>query len=147
MSPIGGPHAYFVRTLIDLISAQLDRSVLIDVQNPIQLDERTQLHPDIMLILRERSSRLIPTPSDVVLVVEVSDSTLAFDRRVKAPLYADAAIPELWVVDVAGERVLRHTEPTQDRYQSVVEVRRGERMLSQVSRTLTIEIAIDTLFS
>ncbi len=60
-----------------------------------------------------------PQPSDVRLVVEISDSTLGFDLKVKAPLYARAGIPEYWVVDIAGKRVIVHRDPSGGAYTSV----------------------------
>ncbi len=61
----------------------------------------------------------VPQPADLLLVVEISDSSLAFDRTVKAALYARAGIVEYWIVDVAGRRLLVHRDPSQGRYATV----------------------------
>ncbi len=63
--------------------------------------------------------KAVPQPADLLLVVEISDSSLAFDRTTKASLYARAGIMEYWIVDVAGQRLLCHRDPSQGRYSTV----------------------------
>ena len=129
-----------------MLNKLLDDTVAIDVQNPIQVNERTQVYPDLMLIPSARSSRMVPVPTDVLLVVEVSDSTIGLDRRIKVPVYAEAGIPELWLVDVGRERVIQHREPAEGKYAVITEVNRGDHVHATVSPTLTITVAIDDLF-
>jgi Uma2 family endonuclease len=84
--------------------------------NPTSLPE-----PDAIVLIKPhfeyRSQR--PRPRDLLLVVEVADTTLAFDLRVKALLYARAGIPDYWIVDLAGRRILVHRDPAEGVYQSV----------------------------
>lgn len=77
--------------------------------------------PDLIVLARPSHEILSgnPQPSNVRLVVEISDSTLGFDLKVKAPLYARAGIPEYWVVDIAGKRVIVHRDPSGGAYTSV----------------------------
>lgn len=69
-------------------------------------------------------------PEAVHLLIEVTDISLSYDRNVKLPLYAQARIPEVWIVDLAGEVIERHTEPTGDDYRHTEKVRRGETFQS-----------------
>jgi Uma2 family endonuclease len=128
MSPIGSRHASCVARLnVLLVSAVRDRAV-ISPQNPVTLDERSEPQPD-MAVLRPRSdgySQSHPRPGDILLLIEVSDSTLAFDRDRKAALYARAGIAETWVVDLEGDEILVLRSPQADRYTSVRTVRRGD---------------------
>jgi len=77
--------------------------------------------PDIVVLKRDISNftKCNPTPADLHLVVEIADTTLAFDRRTKAPLYARAGISDYWVLDVNRRQLLVHREPTRGGYASV----------------------------
>ena len=108
MSPLNAPHAYTVQILLYLFIRRLEQQALVWAQNPMRLDDGTRPEPDVML-LRYRADfyrHRLPTPADVLLVIEVSDTTLDYDREIKARLYAHAGIPELWVVDLNGKRVI-----------------------------------------
>ncbi len=107
MSPINAPHAGHVKRLIRLFTSRLGDRALISAQDPVQLGEDSQPQPDVAL-LKPRDdfyARSHPTPADVLLIVEVSDSTVDYDRDVKAPLYAPAGVPELWLVNLADGRL------------------------------------------
>jgi Uma2 family endonuclease len=84
--------------------------------NPTSLPE-----PDLIVLKRDFSNitNAHPGPEDLHLIIEVSDSTLAFDLRTKAGLYARAGIPEYWVLDIAGRRMIVHRDPRGGRYASV----------------------------
>lgn len=102
MAPIGSRHAGTVNDLTRRFVAALGNAAVVAVQNPLVLGDRTQLQPDFA-ILRPRADLYRgskPQPADVLLAVEVSDSTLLLDVQVKLPLYARAGVPELWIVDV-----------------------------------------------
>jgi Uma2 family endonuclease len=120
MVPIGEPHA----SIVDIISngiapARLD--VVVRTQGPVRLTEYSQPVPDVA-VLRASSHRYRdrhPGPADVLLLVEVSDSTLAFDRGVKLPLYANSGIEEVWIVDVTAGRIEQHTRPGDGIYRQI----------------------------
>lgn len=100
MSPVGTSHATCVRRLNRLFNRLPEERVLVDVQNPIELSDRTEPQPDVVL-LEPRSDYYQgkhPTASAVLLLVEVSDSTVDFDRNVKMPIYARSQIQEVWLV-------------------------------------------------
>lgn len=124
MAPIGPTHAGIVDLLADHLREQLGRRAIVRVQNPLRLSPRSEPRPDLV-VLRPRPdfyARAHPGSRDALLVVEVAESSLAYDRDVKVPLYARAGIPEGWVVDTAGRRTFVHTALAQDRYTAVREV-------------------------
>ena len=82
---------------------------MVTVQNPLRVGARSEPVPDLLLLkprsdfYRERH----PMPEDVLLLVEVSDTTLSYDRDVKLPLYAQSGVPEVWIVAVKADVVTR----------------------------------------
>ncbi len=126
MSPIGSLHAGTVNALTRLLVTVVGERAVVSVQNPVQLDDRTEPEPDFA-VLRPRSDdyrRATPRPEDVLLVVEVADTSLDYDRAVKLPLYARHGIPELWIVNLAAGEVEVWRRPAGDRYLSVTRVGR-----------------------
>ena len=101
---------------------------IVRVQNPIQLDDYSEPQPDVALLrLRDDFYRHAhPTPEDVLLIIEVADTTVDYDRLVKVPLYAKAGIKEVWVVNLPAEQIEIYAEPTGDSYQITKQIKRGE---------------------
>lgn len=127
MSPIGPRHAGCVINLNRLLLTHLGDRAVISPQNPVVIRPRSEPQPD-MLVLRKRDvsySRAHPTPEDVLLAVEVADTTARFDRIVKARVYARARIAEYWLVDVGEERVDVFRAPGVDAYAEINHVGRG----------------------
>ena len=129
MSPIGVPHAACVRRLIGVLSRHLGHVAVVDAQNPIVLGARDQPQPDLA-VLRPRGDgyREHPRAADLLLVIEVSDSSRAYDRDVKLPLYARAGIVEVWIVDLAGDRIEVYRAPASGGYGDERTVLRGETL-------------------
>ena len=121
MTPIGKKYAVCVRKLMNLFARHISQDILLDAQNPLYLSDEHEFYPDVFLLRRTPniSAGNIPIASDVTLLIEVSDSTLLFDRTTKVPSYALAAVPEVWIVDVRGERVLVHRNPLDGVYGQV----------------------------
>lgn len=119
MGKIGRRHAAAVRRLLQILSRQVrEEQAWLDVQNPIALDDYSQLQPDLTL-LRPRADAYEgghPQPADVLLLIEVVDTTLESDRTVKIPLYAQGGILEVWLVDLNGQRVTAYRQPQPDGY-------------------------------
>ena len=118
MPPIGSAHAGIVGQLTTLFGRAVGDDAVVWVQNPVELSDRSQPQPDVAL-LRPRTDfykRSRPVPDDVLLLVEVADSTLAYDRDVKVPLYARRGIVETWLVDVAGRRITAFGDPGTEGY-------------------------------
>ncbi len=125
MSPIGDRHASSVRRLTALLSSRLAEQAILSVQNPLRLNDISAPQPDLAL-LRPRADfySAHPRPEDTLLVIEVAEASLAFDRQVKAPLYGMNGIAELWIVDLLGQAIEVYRQPSARGY---LEVRRSNR--------------------
>jgi len=130
MSPIGDPHAACVRRLTALLSRLFAERAIVDVQNALRVGERYVPQPDLIL-LRPRAdfyATRTPRPADCLVVIEVSDTTADFDRRIKAPRYARDGVAELWQIDLPRDVVLVFREPVGEAYQAVRVYQRGETL-------------------
>lgn len=127
MTPIGGRHVACVVRLTDLLSRRLGSDTSVSVQNPVVLADRSEPQPDIAVLRRADglSGAWLPSPQDVLLVIEVADTSLEHDRDVKVPLYASAGIPEVWLVDLPGDQIKVYRDPGPDGYRDVRTVTRG----------------------
>lgn len=129
MAPIGNRHATCVRKL-NLILRKVGGRALVDVQNPLGVSEENDFYPDVVL-LRPRGdgyAGAIPNANDALLVIEVADSSLEFDRTIKVSRYAAAGVVELWIIDLKGSRIWVHRKPLEGDYGEVFEVRPGEML-------------------
>src|SRR6185295_17482417 len=127
MTPIGRRHAACVAELNRLLVPAVGNRALLWPQNPITLPNESEPQPDIVL-LRPRADRYRQDdarPEDVLLLVEVADTSQRYDRTVKLPLYSAAGIPEVWIVDLAGEVIEVYRRPTPSDYSQVERVGRG----------------------
>jgi len=128
MSPIGDRHANCVRRLIRAFAPHVDVAI-IDVQDTLVLGEHDAPQPDLTVLKpRADAYRTHPRPPDTLLVVEVADTTLTYDRDVKIPLYADAGIPEVWLVNLPADRIDVYRQPVAGHYASVRAVSRGDTL-------------------
>ena len=114
MAPIGTRHATCVNGLNATLGEGLRRRAVVSVQNPIVLGDDAEPQPDLSVVRppKQRYADAHPTPADIYLLIEVSDTTIIFDRETKLPLYARAGIPEVWIVDLNGRRVETYRDPT-----------------------------------
>ena len=116
MPPIGSGHAGVVKILIHIFSRAVGALALVDVQNPVSLGDNSEPQPDITL-LKPRDdfyTRSHPTPEDVLLLIEVADSSTYYDRSIKIPLYARYRIPEVWLMDLPHKRLEVYRNPMPD---------------------------------
>lgn len=121
MSPIGSRHAATVNRLVRVFTQKLGDRIILAAQNPVELDDYSEPQPDIAL-LRPRDDFYAsghPKPEDVLLLVEVADSTVKFDRTVKIPLYAEDGIAEVWLVNLPAQCIEVHRQPTVAGYQQI----------------------------
>jgi Uma2 family endonuclease len=142
MSPIGRRHAASVRRLNQRLSQLLGDKGLIDVQNPVRLGERSEPQPDVT-VLKPRADAYAtrhPQPDDVLLLIEVADTTLERDLEIKLPLYARAGIPEVWVVDLPGDGIRTHRHPVGEEYMDVRVARRGETLTPVLLPGVTVSV-------
>ena len=127
MTPIDPPHASIVDRLTRFWVTRLGTRAIVRVQGPVPTDPRSEPQPDLA-ILRERADfygQAHPTTSDVHLVIEVADSSLAYDHA-KLRFYARARIPEVWIVDIQGDQLEVYRTPEGPRYTDVRMLSRGE---------------------
>jgi Uma2 family endonuclease len=141
MAAMGSRHAACVRRLDALLNRLLAGAALVSPQCPIQLSELSELEPDLAL-LRPREdfyAERHPRPEDVLLVIEVSDTSAEYDAEVKLPLYARAGVPEVWLVDLGREIIEVHHRPATGTYRETLRVARGESFASRTVPGLELE--------
>jgi Uma2 family endonuclease len=128
MTPIGLPHAAAVVRLNHLFTARAAGRALVSPQNPLYLDDLSEPQPDLVLLLPRADfyAAVRPRPADALLVIEVADTSLGYDRDVKAPLYAAAGVRELWIIDLHGQALEIYREPSTQGYRQVRLARPGE---------------------
>jgi Uma2 family endonuclease len=141
MTPIGSAHAGNTNRLIESFArATAAGQALLTVQTPLRLDAYNEPQPDVML-LRPRPDHYKarhPSPADVLLLVEVSDSSVAYDRNTKLALYARFGVPEVWIVDIPGGGVEIYREPKEGAY-----ARRERLVGGELSPALVPQLTID----
>lgn len=127
MSPIGSGHSGTVIGLNHLLVQAVGGRALVAVQCPVRLDDESEPQPDFAVLKpRPDAYRTAhPRPADVLLLIEVADSSLAYDRTVKRALYARHGIPELWIVDLAAGEVEVCREPRGEGFENVTRTARG----------------------
>jgi len=142
MAPIGSRHLSCVVALTHLLVEQAQGRFFVSVQNPVRLSERDEPQPDLTLLRRrpDPAAPGPPDPEDVLAVVEVSDTTLSYDRNVKLPLYARAGISEAWVIDLKASNVEVHSEPAPDGYRESRSSGSGDLVISGVAEGLSVPV-------
>jgi Uma2 family endonuclease len=125
MTPVGPRHAFCVGFLIDWLVPRLAGRALLLPQLSLRLGARTECQPDLVLVRPPLTAyrNANAAPQDVLVLVEVSDTSPGYDQQIKVPLYAEAGIPEFWIVDLVNE-VQVHREPAGNRYRAVDQVGR-----------------------
>jgi Uma2 family endonuclease len=128
MAPIGSRHAYTVDAIARKLQRLLGDRQLVRVQNPIRLGELSEPQPDIAVVRDRSYAAAHPEAADVLLLIEVADTTLEFDRDVKLPLYARHGILESWLIDVAARQLSIHREPAEGEYRRIHRPTMGETL-------------------
>jgi Uma2 family endonuclease len=139
---IGSKHVGTVIKLGKLFERAVGDELFVSTQNPVYLDEYNEPESDIAL-LKPRDdfyTENLPTLADVLLLVEVSDSTLEYDRETKKILYAEAGIAEFWLINLKHNVIEFYTLPRNGNYQSVNILKRGETIQSETIKKLTLRI-------
>jgi Uma2 family endonuclease len=142
MTPIGPRHnASVAQTNRALVRAAGDDAIVLP-QGSVRLDLYYEPQPDIVL-LRPRSDFYASRhagPDDILLIVEIAESSIEYDRDVKAPIYAAAGIPEYWVIDLNTKLVWRDSSPERGEYQSVEQYSRGQSIAPLLLPTCVIAV-------
>jgi Uma2 family endonuclease len=142
MSPIGSTHAGIVNRLTRMLSAQLGGQAIVAVQNPIHLPQ-SEPQPDLAL-LRARDddyTRSHPDASDVLLIIEVADTSVDFDRTMKVPLYGRSGIPEVWLVDLLEGVVEVYRNPASAGYRTKQTYTSEDSLTAESLPGLTLSVA------
>ncbi len=146
VSPIGAAHASLVLRLNRVLVRLTGDHASVAVQNPVELSAESQPQPDLAL-LKPRAddyASWLPRPPDILLVIEVADSSVAYDRDIKIPLYGRAGIPEAWLIDLSGSGSIEiHRGPTPRGYRERVRPERGEAI--PVPGLAGVVVAVDDL--
>jgi Uma2 family endonuclease len=146
MTPIGPLHAAIVNRLTRLLGQYLGTTAIVSVQNPVRLSNYSEPQPDVM-VLRPRQdfyAKAHPQPEDVWILIEVADTTVAYDRDEKLPRYAAAGVPEVWLIDVSRQAIEQYSEPGQDRYHAMHLVERDQTL--QAKTVPGLRLAVASLF-
>jgi Uma2 family endonuclease len=131
MAPIGFDHAFSLTNLVMLFAKHVTRSAIIWVQNPILIKpSNSRPQPDLVLLKprNDLSPKSPPTAEDVILLIEVADTTIRFDRGVKLQLYAEAGVPEYWIINLRGDDIEVYSNPTGGTYKQTRKAKRGETL-------------------
>ena len=132
MSPIGSSHGATVNRSSTLLNRKVGDIAIVSVQNPIRLNDFSEPQPDIALLKPRKDfySKSHPTAEDVLLVIEVADTSVNYDRNVKLPLYARADIPEAWLMVLSRGIIEVHSQPKNGKYQKIHRLKRGKTLTS-----------------
>ena len=144
LNAIGSPHAAITNRLTRFFARlAVNETALLSVQNPLRLDAFNESVPDFM-VLRPRADDYRtghPSAADVLLLVEVSDSSLPYDRGPKLALYAKFGVPEVWIVDIAGAAIEIYRKPAEDGY-SMTERRTGGSLSPALLAGADVDVAV-----
>lgn len=143
MAPIGSHHASHLKRLINLFSGLIQKSAIIAVQDPLQLGDLSEPEPDFML-LHPRSDFYYenhPNNNDVLLLIEIADSSLEYDQNAKLRLYALHNIPEYWLLNVQDICLEVYRQPKNGFYAEKTTLRDGDKIILSQLDNISINIA------
>ncbi|HEY8599057.1 MAG TPA: Uma2 family endonuclease [Thermomicrobiales bacterium] len=142
ITPIGIRHMNCVNRAAKIIARNIGDEFILSVQNPIRLSNDGMPQPDLAVFADRGDDAPMPTDDEVLLAIEVADSTRDNDRQIKLPLYAAAGIAETWLFDLAAETIERHTAPLDGRYTLIAVAGRGQSLDSTVIPGLTLPASV-----
>lgn len=139
---IGSKHASVVRRLSRILERNFGELFQISGQNPIHIDEYNEPEPDIALLKPREDfyAESHPRPEDVLLVIEISASTVEYDREHKKTLYAEAGIGEFWLVNLKDNTVEVYSQPKNGNYRLTRILERGENLQSGAIENLSLDV-------
>lgn len=143
MSPIGPLHGGVTKRLNRLFSLRAKGRWIVSVQDALGLDKYSEPEPDLMLLkpAPDDYMRHHPAPDDVLLLIEVAESSLEFDRSRKLPIYARAAVPEVWIVNLQESAIEVYREPHFAGYEKKVILRAGQQASPSAFPDVTVDVA------
>jgi Uma2 family endonuclease len=143
MAPIGTRHARITGRLVKRFILGVGETAVVRAANPVDLGRFSEPEPDLLLLKpqAEEYGHAHPQAQDVLLLIEVAESSLAFDQGAKRDLYARFGVSEYWVIDVNAERVVAYARPAEGAFQHTREYRRGESISPAAFPALQIPIS------
>jgi Uma2 family endonuclease len=144
MTPIGHRHAACVDRLTRLLVLGSGDAAIVRVQSPVQLSDLSELQPDLVLLrpVDDFYASAHPRSEDVLLVIEVAETTASYDRDIKLPLYARAGLPAVWIVDLPRSAVDVYSDPRDQEYTQRTTYGRGDLLRAELPK---LELCIDEL--
>jgi Uma2 family endonuclease len=143
MAPIGQCHAGIVGGLAEALFIACAGRAIVWPQNPVLLDRVNEPQPDLA-VLRRRADFYAtgerPGPADILLLVEVADTSLRFDQRVKLPIYARAGIPEFWIVDLKRRVLDAYRHPEGDEYREMTTHQPGDLVALALAPDIVVKL-------
>lgn len=145
MPPIGPQHADIVNYINRVFARQVGDDKLVTIQNPVHLDRYGEVYPDAVIVRNRRYFDAHPHPEDVFLIIEVSDTTLDYDRDMKIPRYAAHGIREVWIINVPERcvEIYRQPRPEERRYESIQRVEHGTLAVQEIPK---VTLGVSELF-
>jgi Uma2 family endonuclease len=146
MSPIGPSHVALVNRLNKVLIRQLGDDAIISIQNPVQLDDYSEPQPDVAILSPRDDyyAEALARPDDILLIIEVADTSLDYDREQKLPRYAASNVAEVWIIDVERQTIEQYTQPLLGQYTQLSKILLGNMI---ASKTLPIvRFTTDQLF-
>jgi Uma2 family endonuclease len=142
MSPAGARHSACVNRLSYLLIAAFGREVMTIIQNPVNLDQSSQPQPDVVLAKWKDDYYASghPTPEDILLLIEVSDSSVGIDQNYKIPLYAAAGIRETWLVNLPDQCIEVYHHPEAGSYTAMQTFKPGQSISLQAFPDIQIAV-------
>lgn len=130
MPPIGPEHSSYTRRLTNLLPRKLPDNVVLQMNEPVTIAPGSEPQPDAAIVKAKPDNyrKAHPTPKDVLLIIEVADSSSNFDNKVKGKLYGKAGIPEYWIIETAENLVRVFTDPSKEGYRTIREFHRGDKV-------------------
>ena len=141
MSSVGGRHVNVIVRATGYFIILGDTAIRVSIQNPLRIQGRASFLPDLAVLRAAPDAINVPNADEVLLVIEVSSSSLRYDRDTKLPRYAAANIPETWIFNLVDDQIERHTDPRDGSYQQIEVARRGEQLASITLPALTFNVA------
>lgn len=142
MSPIGPSHSACIDRLNQLLQRLVGDSTIVRVQSPVVLSEYSAPQPDLTLLQPRHDFYASghPEPEDILLLIEVSETSLTYDRAVKLPLYAQAGIPEVWIVALLPQVIEVYRSPGENGYGETLTLHRGDSLSANNLPSLALTV-------
>ena len=141
MAPIGSKHVSYVNRLTRELVRAVNNAALVSVQKPVILGDLSEPEPDFAILKPKANDyeNSLPRAEDVLLLIEIADTTINYDRQIKAPLYARFSIAEYWLLNIHDQSITVYQNPVQGQY-TIVKIK---KMPTNISPLLLPDIKVE----